>query len=140
MHTISGRAGDLHHQIAEHALEKKHLHEVTTLMAELRRLHVRHGSALNEDGIADELHKLEEWLEAERKGPAPACIISASGISWLVTIRDRLKLLADEMQRLEGEGGNPSSKEQIEKQEELLNATRRIDTIINDTSCTQKPH
>ncbi len=114
-------------------LERKQLHDVTLLAGELKRLMVRHNAILTEEGVRKEMQKLEEWLEAEREGPAPAGIISESGLHWLSVLRDKLKLSADEAQRLEGEGGNPANKEQAEKLEDLLKTIRRIDRIIDES-------
>ena len=135
MHSDTDCLSDIKEKIADNAIEQKQLHDVTALAAELKRLLVRHHAILKEEGVRQEMERLEQWLEDERKGPAPARVISESGIQWLVGLRDRLKLSADEAQRLEGEGGNPSSKEQIEKTEDLLKTIRRIDRII----CESKP-
>jgi len=125
-------------KVAHNALERQKLHEVTTLAAEVKSLLVRHNDILKDEGIRKEMRQLEEWLETERTGPAPAGVISEGGIMWLIALRDKLKLSADEAQRLEGEGGPPSSKEQIEKTENKLKAIRRIDAIICEHSV--KPH
>ena len=122
----------LEETIANKTLEKQQLHHVTTLAGELKRLLVRHSAILQEEGVRREMQQLEEWLEVERKGPAPAGVISEGGIAWLGKLRDRLKLSADEALRLEGEGGNPANKEQGEKIEDLLKTVRRIDRIISD--------
>lgn len=121
-------------RIAHNTLERQQLHDVTTLAAEIKRLLVRYGDTLKEEGIRKDMRKLEEWLESQRGGPAPACVISESGISWLTALRDKIKLSAEEAQRLEGEGGPPLSREQSEKTEDLLNVVRRIDKIIGETS------
>lgn len=121
---------DCEERIAHNALERRHLHDVTNLAAEVKRILVRHNAVLKEEGIRKEMRQLEDWLEAERKGPAPAVIISESGIMWLEALRNKLKLSADEAQRLEAEGGPPSSKEQMQKTEDMLDAVRRIDKII----------
>src|SRR5262249_25131045 len=102
------------------ALKQKHLHDMAARGAENKILIARHDEVLKEEGMRKEMEQLELWLEVERKGPAPAGIISESGIRWLSALRDRMKLSADEAQRLEGEGGNPASKEQNEKNEALL--------------------
>ncbi len=125
--------------IEDKCIEQKQLHDVTTLAAELKQLLVRYGSALNEAGIRSDMDKLENWLEEERKGPAPANVISEGGITWLTALRDKLKLSAEEAQRLEGEGGNPGTREQSEKNEELLKTVRKIDHIIDESAVTQ-PH
>lgn len=135
--TTNATTAALKEKIADNALHQTQLHEVTALVAELRQLQVRYNTILSQEGLCDELQLLEDWLDTQRKGPVPASIISESGISWLSTLRDKMKLSADEAQRLEGEGGNPSSKEQIEKIEEMLKAVRRIDRIIDESSAVK---
>jgi hypothetical protein len=129
---------DLDKKICDNAINKTKLHDITLLAGELKRLLIRHDGALADVGVRREIRQLEDWLESQRKGPVPASIISGTGMSWLVTLRDKLKLSADEAIRLEGEGGNPSTKEQAEKMDDLLKAIRRMDKIIDDSKC--KPH
>jgi len=121
------------------ALKRQHLHDITALISEIRHFLVRHDAALKETDLRREMRQLEDWLEAERRGPAPAGIISESGMAWLERLRNRLKLSAEETQRLEGEGGNPCTKEQVEKTEAMLKAVRHIDKII-DEAPIGKPH
>ena len=130
---------NIHETIADNAIDRKYLHDVTTLAAELKRVLVRYHSVLTEEGVCKEMQTLENWLESERKGPAPTGIISEGGIHWLTTLRDRLKLSADETLRLEGEGGNPCSKEQNEKTDDLMKTICRIDNIITENTLP-KPH
>lgn len=134
MYTDTDGLLELKEKIDNKKLERQKLHDVTTLAAELKRLLVRRSDILQQEGVRGELQRLEDWLEAERKGPAPAHAISEVGITWLSRLRDRLKLAADEAQRFEGEGGNPSSDEQLEKREDLLKTIRRIDAIIDENS------
>ena len=131
---------DLKEKIANNALEQKQLHDLTALTAELKHLLVRYHDILKEEGVRNEIEQLESWLEKERHGPAPAGIVSESGTLWLKGLRDRLKLSAEEAQRLESEGGNPGTKEQVEKTENLLKAVRRIDAILDSNSAVQQPH
>ncbi len=102
------------------------------LTDDLKRLLVRHSSVLKEEGVRRQMQALETWVATQRNGPAPACVISESGITWLTQLHDQLKLSADEMLRLEGEGGNPASTEQAEKVEELLRTIRHIQKIIDN--------
>lgn len=108
------------------------LYQVEELTNELKRLLVRHENTLEEEGIRQEVETLERWMESYRRGLAAAGKISGTGKEWLSNVRDHLKLAADEMHRLESEGGNPAGKEQAEKTEELLKAIRRIDKVIPD--------
>lgn len=127
---------DCEERTMHNSLERQQLHDVATLAAEVKRVLVHHNMILKEEGIRKEMRQLEDWLEAERKGPAPAGIISESGIMWLTALRDKLKLSAEEVQRLETEGGPPLSKEQSQKMEDLLAAVRRIDEIV-EGNCTR---
>ncbi len=108
------------------------LHEVENLTNELKRLLVQHEVTLDEEGLRREVEILECWMESYRRGLAAANKISESGVGWLLQLSDRLKMAVEERQRLEGEGGNPASQEQIKKTEELLEAARRIDKAIPD--------
>ena len=134
MHSDTECLSELKEKIEHSKLERNQLHDVTTLAAELKNLLVRHNAILKREGVRGEIRRLEDWLEAERKGPAPAGIISESGVAWLTNLRDLLKLSAEEAQRLESEGGNPSNDEQIEKIEDLLKVIRRIDAVIDGSS------
>ncbi len=120
--------------VTDHAGQHHHMHDVAVLADEIKDLLARYGTMLKEADIRKEMRQLENWLETEEKGPAPACIISESGITWLTGLRDKLKLCAEETLRLEGEGGLPASKEQSKKTEDLLSTVRRIDTIIAENS------
>ena len=108
------------------------LQEVEDLTNSLRRLLVQNEIALDEEGIRREVETLEHWMESYRRGLTAANKISETGVEWLSKLRDRLKLAAEERQRIEGEGGNPASLEQTKKTEELFEAARRIDKAIPD--------
>lgn len=139
MHNDTNSPPELKKKITNNALEKNQLRDVTVLAAELKRLMVHRSEVLREEGVKEEIQQLEDWLDIERKGPAPAGIISEGGIHWLKALRDRLKLSAEETQRLESEGGNPVSQEQSEKLESLLKTIRRMDKIIDEIS-VEKSH
>lgn len=117
---------------AEEASSQPKLKEVEELTHTLKQLLVNHETALDEEDIRREVEILERWMESYRRGLSAADKISETGVEWLSTLRDRLKLAADERHRLEAEGGNPPSKEQAKKTEELLDAARRIDQAIPD--------
>jgi lysyl-tRNA synthetase class I len=108
-------------------LELKNVEEMTN---ELKRLLVKNEKALDEHDTRHEVEVIERWMESYRRGLSAAHKLSETGTTWLVDLRDKLKLAADELIRLEGEGGNPSNKEQVERTEELLNAVRRIDKVL----------
>lgn len=109
-------------------------HPVEQLADEIRRLLNSHQEILKEEGVRRELVQLEEWLANERYGAAPSGIITQGGLAWLVGLRDRLKLSADEALRMEGEGGNPSTANQARKLDDLLKTVRRLDRIIEENT------
>ncbi len=106
------------------------LAEAEELTNELKRLLVRYESALEHEGIRDQVATLERWMESYRHGLSAARKISENGASWLTELRESLKMAADELTRLEGEGGNPATKEQAAQAEEFLKASRKIDKVI----------
>ena len=120
------------------------MQDVEALTNELKKLLVKHETMLDEEGIKHEVEVLERWMESYRHGLAAATKISNTGMGWLGDLRDHLKLAADELQRLEGEGGNAPTRAQNQKTEELLNAIKRIDKVIPDLEVmfgtTHEPH
>lgn len=130
MHELAAQP---HPTVAAHHgahFSQNQLEEVEELTNELKRLLVKHERTLDEEGIRKEVECLERWMESYRRGLAAAHKISETGTGWLGTLRDKLKLAADEMQRIEGEGGAPASREQAEKTEDLVKAVRRIEKVI----------
>ena len=104
--------------------------EAEELTNELKRLLVHYESALEQEGIREQVETLKRWMESYRRGLSAAQKISENGASLLTEMRQRLKLAADELQRLENEGGNPANKEQTVQAEEFLKASRRIDHVL----------
>jgi len=115
---------------ASHAALDLQLSEAEELTNQLKRLLVRYESALEQEGIRQQVETLERWMESYRRGLAAARKITENGASLLTQMRQRLKLAAEELQRLEGEGGNPASKEQAIEAEEFLKASRNIDQVL----------
>lgn len=105
------------------------LDEVETLTNELKHLLVRYESTLEEEGIRHHIETMERWMESYRRGISAAHKLSENAPTWLEEVRSKLKLAADELQRLEGEGGNPATKEQRVQEENLLKAVKRIDDL-----------
>lgn len=104
--------------------------EAEELTNELKRLLVRNESTLEHEGLKEQVETLERWMESYRRGLSAARKISENGASLLTQMRDKLKLAADELHRLENEGGNPPSKEQAAQAEDFLKASRRIDRVL----------
>ena len=111
------------------ALEQQ-LQEVEELTFKLKKLLVKNEDTLDQEGIRQQIETLERWTESYRRGLKAANNISQTGITWLEELRDKLKLSADEILRLEDEGGNPVTQEQSEKADALLKATRSLDKVI----------
>ncbi len=100
------------------------------LTNELKRLLVKYENALEQEGIREQVETLERWMESYRRGLSAARKISEKGTDWLTDLRERLKMAAEELNRLEGEGGNPLDKSQAVQAEEYLRASLRIDKVI----------
>lgn len=115
---------------AAYNMLEQQLEEAEGLTNELKRLLVRYENALEHEGIRHQVEILERWMESYRRGLSAAQKISESGTTLLIELREKLKLAAEELQRLEGEGGSPLTKEQINQTEEFLKASRRIDQVI----------
>jgi len=105
-------------------------HDVEKLAKELKRLLFRHKALLDEEGVNREVKLLEQWMDSYRCGLVTAHILSETSATWLTNLHDRLKLTAEEMQTLEGEGGIPANKEQAEKIEQLFRAIDGIEKIL----------
>lgn len=106
------------------------LFEAEQLTNDLKRLLVKYENALEQEGIRQQVETLERWMESYRRGLSAARKISEKGTTWLTELKDRLKLAAEEINRLEGEGGNPLDKNQAVQAEEYLRASLRIDKVI----------
>lgn len=119
-----------HDDVTPCAVLYQQLAEAEELTNELKRLLVRYESALEQEGIRQQVETLERWMESYRRGLNAARKLSENGMPLLTEMRERLKLAADELQRLEGEGGNPATKEQAAQAEEFLKASRRIDQVL----------
>ena len=106
------------------------LGDVEALGNDLRRILVRSEQVLLKGETRDNVEKLERWIESCRRGLCAAQKIVDNGPDMLQKTRDQLKLSLDELLRLEDEGGNPPSKDQLQESDELANAIRRIDKLI----------
>jgi hypothetical protein len=129
LESISAPATTIANEEVSGAIQQQ-MSDAEDLTNELKRLLVKYEPALQEEGIRKQVETLERWMEAYRHGLSAARKISENGTSWLTELRNRLKLAADELQRIESEGGNPATGEQASQAEEFLKASRRIDKVI----------
>ena len=93
-------------------------------------------NTFGDKNISRELEVLGRWNAYYHKNLVTLEAFSETCMIVLANLRDRLKLALEEMQRLEGEGGPTASKEQVEKNEALVKAIRRIETLLNKNSNT----
>ncbi len=127
---IEAPTPNVEHCEAPHSPLDQQLCEAETLTNDLKRLLVKYENALEQEGIRHEVETLERWMESYRRGLSAARKISEKGPQWLTQLRERLKMAAEELQRLENEGGNPLDKSQAVQAEEYLRASLRIDKVI----------
>ncbi len=106
------------------------LDDVEALGNDLRRILVRSEQVLLKGEARDNVEKLERWIESCRRGLCAVQKISDNGPDMLQKTREQLKMSHDELLRLEDEGGNPPTKEQLQESEELAHAISRIDRLI----------
>lgn len=108
------------------------LADIDALTLDLKRLIVRHESELSEEGLRSDLEQLERWAISYRRGISAALKLSALGPDWLNRLREKLKLAADELTRMDGEGPNNSADEEDNhsRAEDLMHASRRIEHVI----------
>ena len=125
---------ELREKITLKALERQQLNDATHLAGELKRMLVKFHDCLQEEGFATEIARLEDWIETQRHGAAPAHVINVGAMTWLKQLRERLKLSADELHRLRDEGGNACGVEQNDRTEDLLQAVRCIDQLLDEKS------
>lgn len=117
---------DAAHSALEHSLT-----EAECLVNDMKRVLVRSSDALEGESKAfQEMETLERWLESYRRGLRAANKLAANGTDLLKDIKNRIKLAVEEMQRLEGEGGNPANKTQAAKIESLVKAQQRLEQLI----------
>lgn len=114
--------------------DSSQVQEIETLIDELKHLMSRKIGAFEDENVHRELEVLERWRDCCHKGLVTPEAFAETSTVLLTTLHDRLKLAAEEMQRLEGEGGPPASREQVEKAEHLLRAIRHIEKILNQAN------
>lgn len=106
------------------------LQQVETLIDELKHLLEENDSVFDDEIICRQIDLLEHWMGCYRDGLIDSDTFSSASTALLGDLRTRLKLAEEEIQRLEDEGGASTNKEQIEENEELLQAIRRSEKLL----------
>jgi hypothetical protein len=107
------------------------LNEADALMHDVRKLIVKSDEALTSVGVKDDMEIIERWVESYRRGLSAANKINTTGAEIIQKLQARLKLAADEILRLEGEGGNTEvDSEQQRHLEQLNKASSRFEKLI----------
>lgn len=106
------------------------LQETEMLIHDVRSILVHAQEDLVNGEAKEHVEKLEQWIESYRRGLAAAQKISTNGTAMLQVTRDKLKLALEEQLRLEDEGGNPATREQSSKIDQLIKTVRRLDRLI----------
>lgn len=112
--------------------DENQLHKVEALVNELKHLLECNDTVFDDEIIGRQMQILETWMECYHSGIIATATFHETSTALLTDLRGRLKLAAEELQRLEGEGGNPASKEQVEKNEGLNKAIRRSEKLISN--------
>lgn len=102
------------------------LEEAEALTEEARQLLVHCEGALKGEGVREEALAVERWLESYRRGISAARKLSKAGPELLEDMNMRLRQALEELHRYEEEGGNPATKTQQVRIEELTHAMHAI--------------
>lgn len=106
------------------------LDETEALCNSLKHVTVRSGDALDRGDAMEGIAQLERWVESYRRGLSAAQKISSAGVEMLQATRDKLAYTLEERLRLDDEGGNAPSPEQIAETNELAQAVKRVDRLL----------
>lgn len=106
------------------------LKEAEEMVKVMRRLLVRYENTLEHEGLRSQIETLERWMQDYRRGLEAAKEISDHATEWVNSARDQFKLAADELHRLESEGGNPLTREQVKESEDLMKAARKLEAMM----------
>lgn len=97
---------------------------------DIQHLFEQSGRTLAKEGVLDQILKLEDWIETSNRNRAAAHKVANDGLTCLHAMRDRLSQRADDLMRLEGEGGLPATPAQEAEISELHHTVKRIDHMI----------
>lgn len=93
---------------------------------DIKKLLERSEATLEKEGVLDQIIALSDWLESVDPN-SKGC---QDGMACLQEVRKRLSQRADDLIRLEGEGGLPATPKQELEIAELTRAVKRIDHMI----------
>ena len=96
---------------------------------DIKKLLKRSEQTLEKEGVLDQLIKLGDWIEAS-SASGEMDKIADDGLACLQGMRERLNRRAEDLIRLEGEGGLPATPVQEQEIAELSRAVKRIDHMI----------
>lgn len=112
--------------------DARRFERVQAVAQDLKGLLEHNNSAFDDEIIQRQMELMERWMECYRSNLVTPNTFSETSTALITDMRGRLKLAVEEQQRLEGEGGNPSTKEQVEKSEETLKAIRRSEKLLQE--------
>ncbi len=118
----------------------QYLEEAEKLVQSIKKFNLHHEDTLATHGINDQALAIERWLESYRRGQTAAKKLSENGLEMLDEMSKRLHEAVAEMQRYEGEGGNPATKSQQAEIDNLTHAMKKVEQLshqINDASFVQ---
>jgi hypothetical protein len=113
--------------------------EADALVQEFRKLLVGFESELGAEGVREQLQTLERWSESLRRGLKAAAKMSEVAPQWLHEAQDRLKLAADELQRMDAESPAAPGADHTRRAEEYMHAMRSIDALFPVLDQTLEP-
>lgn len=110
---------------------EQEMKEVSVLAEKLNGLLKQYKSLLTTEGAANKLKLLQQWSETYHTGLSAAQALSANANEWINDISERTRLAAEEVHRLENEGGPPPTEEQANKAEALLKASHKFNQMAS---------
>jgi len=120
----------------------QYLEEAEQLVQSIKKFNIHHEATLESHGVTDQALAIERWLESYRRGQTAARKLSENGLEMLEEMSKRLHEAVAEMQRYEGEGGNPATKSQQAEIDNLTHAMKKVEQLskqIHDASFVQTP-
>lgn len=88
-------------------------------------------AALIEEGIKEKIEKLARWSGDYQRGLEAAAKLAEAGEAILQEVRDRLRLAADETQRMEAESPSAHKPKNVaDASRAMLKASKQVDELI----------